>query len=274
MKVVLFCGGLGLRIRDDSQNIPKPMVSIGYRPILWHVMKYYASYGHKDFILCLSYRADCIKDYFLNYNEAVSNDCVISGAGQSIELLATDIHDWRITMVDTGYSANIGERLKAVEKYVRDEEMFLANYSDNLTDFPLPRLIDKMKETGKIAGFMAVKPAVSFHVVNFGQGNTVAAVQDVRDSEIWVNGGNFVLRPRIFDYMKDGDELVLGPFARLIEDGELVACQYEGFWCPMDTFKDKQRLDYLYEHDKAPWQVWKNGLGNELGAKGNGHDFL
>jgi glucose-1-phosphate cytidylyltransferase len=274
MKVVLFCGGLGLRIRDDSQNIPKPMVSIGYRPILWHVMKYYASYGHKDFILCLGYRADCIKDYFLNYNEAVSNDCVISGAGQSIELLATDIHDWRITMVDTGYSSNIGERLKAVEKYVRDEEMFLANYSDNLTDFPLPRLIDKMKETGKIAGFMAVKPAVSFHVVNFGQGNTVAAVQDVRDSEIWVNGGNFVLRPPIFDYMKEGDELVLGPFARLIEDGELLACQYEGFWCPMDTFKDKQRLDYLYEHDKAPWQVWKNGLGNELGAKGNGHDLL
>jgi glucose-1-phosphate cytidylyltransferase len=276
MKVVLFCGGLGLRVRDYSQNVPKPMLPIGSRPILWHVMRYYAHYGHKDFILCLGYRAECIKDYFLNYNEAAANDCVvkINGSGHSIELLANDMHDWRITLVDTGYSANIGGRLKAVEKYVRDEEMFLANYSDNLTDFPLPTLIDKVKDTGKVAGFLAVKPALSYHLVSFGQGNVVTALNEIRETDIWINGGNFVLRPRIFDYMEDGDELVDAPFARLIEGGELLGCQYEGFWSPLDTFKDKQRLDDLYEKDKAPWQIWKSATGNGILAKGNGHDLL
>ncbi len=258
MKVVLFCGGLGMRLREYSSSIPKPMVPIGYRPILWHVMKYYAAHGHKDFILCLGYRADYIKDYFLNYNEAVSNDFVITGGGRSLEMLATDIHDWRITFVDTGFSSNIGERLKAVQKHVCDEEMFLANYSDNLTDFPLPMLIDRMKETGKVAGFVAVKPAHSFHVVNFGKDDLVGSIKDVRETDLWINGGYFALRPAIFDYMEKGDELVLAPFARLIERDQLLACRYDGFWIAMDTFKDKQVLDDMYEKGHAPWQVWQD----------------
>ena len=138
MKVVLFCGGLGMRIRD-AENLPKPMVQIGYRPILWHVMKYYAHFGHKDFILCLGYGADTIKNYFLNYNECVSNDFVLSGGGKRLDLISSDIHDWRITFVDTGIHSNIGQRLKAVERYLAGEESFLANYTDGLSDQPLPQ---------------------------------------------------------------------------------------------------------------------------------------
>src|SRR5713101_1065274 len=138
MKVVLFCGGLGMRLREYSENIPKPMVTIGYRPILWHVMKYYAHFGHKDFILCLGYRADSIKNYFLNYDECLSNDFVLSRGGKNVELIHTDAHDWKITFADTGINSNIGQRLKAAEKYLKGEEVFLANYTDGLSDLHLP----------------------------------------------------------------------------------------------------------------------------------------
>src|SRR6266702_7180278 len=149
MKVVLFCGGLGLRLRDYSETIPKPMVTIGYRPILWHVMKYYAHFGHKDFILCLGYRADVIKNYFVNYSELISNDFVLRNGGRDVKVFNRDIDDWTITFVDTGANTNIGQRLKAVEKYLDGDEVFLANYSDNLTDFQLPKLIDRFHEQNK-----------------------------------------------------------------------------------------------------------------------------
>src|ERR1035441_7322552 len=145
MKVVLFCGGLGLRIRD-AEDIPKPMVQIGYRPVLWHVMKYYAHFGHKDFILCLGYRGDAIKNYFLNYNECASNDVALSSSGKKIELLNRDIHDWRITFLDTGINSNIGQRLRAVKNHLEGEEEFLANYSDGLTDMPLPKQLEHFRQ--------------------------------------------------------------------------------------------------------------------------------
>src|SRR2546423_7053842 len=149
MKVVLFCGGLGLRIRD-AEDIPKPMVQIGYRQILWHVMKYYAHFGHKDFILCLGYRADAVKNYFLNYNECVSNDFVLSGGGKKLELFNSDIQDWKITFADTGINANIGQRLKAVEQHLDGEEEFLANYSDGLTNLPLPQQLAHFRQQNKV----------------------------------------------------------------------------------------------------------------------------
>ena len=170
MKVVLFCGGLGLRIRD-ADGIPKPMVRIGYRPILWHVMKYYAHFGHKDFILCLGHGADAIKEYFLNYNECVSNDFVLSRGGKKLELFNSDIDDWRITFADTGINSNIGQRLKAVQKYLEGEEEFLANYSDGLTDLPLPQQLDHFHEHGKIASFLCVRPNLSYHIVSLQQGS-------------------------------------------------------------------------------------------------------
>src|SRR5262249_2642849 len=141
VKVVIFCGGMGLRMREASEAVPKPMVPIGHRPILWHVMKYYASWGHKEFILCLGYKGDAIKEYFLNYSEALTNDFVLSEGGKRVELLASDIHDWEITFVNTGMHTNLGGRLKAVSRHLEGDEMFLANYGDVLTDARLPDMI-------------------------------------------------------------------------------------------------------------------------------------
>ena len=258
MKVVLFCGGLGMRLRDYSDNIPKPMVEIGYRPILWHIMKYYAYYGHKDFILCLGYRADVIKNYFLNYNECISNDFVLSKGSKELRLITSDIDDWTITFLDTGYSSNIGQRLIAVKDYLNGEDIFLANYADGLTDMHLPGQIDHFMARDKVASFVAVKPRHSFHVVSLGNDDRVSGIQHLTQSRIWINGGFFIFKKEIFDYFENGEELVEEPFQRLIEKGELITYKHEGFWASMDTFKDRQQLGEMYRHGNAPWQVWNS----------------
>jgi glucose-1-phosphate cytidylyltransferase len=258
MKVVLFCGGLGTRLRDYSEKIPKPLVPLGYRPILWHVMKYYAHFGHTDFILCLGYKGDAIKEYFLNYDECLSNDFVLSNGARSVELLRKDIEDWRITFVDTGISSNIGERLKAVEPFLAGEEMFLANYSDGLSDFPLPTLIDEFRRSNSVGTFLSVRPNYSFHFVSRAPDGTVLGVDNVIAANAWINGGYFVFRHEIFDYMRKGEELVEQPFQRLIEARKLMAHDYDGFWRCVDTFKDLQSLEQLYSQGKAPWEVWHN----------------
>ncbi|MGF2038728.1 MAG: glucose-1-phosphate cytidylyltransferase [Nostoc sp. CmiVER01] len=256
MKVVLFCGGLGTRLRELSSNIPKPMVHIGYRPILWHVMKYYAHYGHKDFILCLGYKADVIKNYFLNYDECVSNDFTLQEGGRKIQLVNSDIEDWNITFVDTGLTSNIGQRFKAVEKYLDGEEVFLANYSDGLTDLHLPDLIEDFYRHKKIASFLCVKPSQSFHLVSTQENGLVNDIQSVQQAGIRINGGFFVFNKDIFKYIESGEELVLEPFQRLIKIKELVAYKYNGFWACMDTFKEQQQLDDMYCQGNAPWAVW------------------
>jgi glucose-1-phosphate cytidylyltransferase len=261
MKVVLFCGGQGMRIREYSDQIPKPMVPIGYRPILWHVMKYYAAHGHKDFILCLGFKADVIKDYFLNYDECLSNDFVIHGDSRSPELLSSDISDWTITLVDTGMNANIGQRLMKVREHLEGEEVFLANYSDGLSDLPLQSLISNFEQEEAVASFVSVRPNQTFHVVKTGEKNYVTGIEDIRLSDVRINGGYFALRQEIFDYMEEGDELVLEPFQRLIERQKLVAYPYDGFWTSMDTFKDKQTLDEMYAKGDAPWEIWKDSEG-------------
>ena len=256
MKVVLFCGGLGTRLRDYSDSIPKPLVQIGYRPILWHVMKYYAHYGHKEFILCLGYKADKIKNYFLNYEEYVSNDFTMSNGGKDIELMSNDIQDWKITFVDTGLNSNIGSRLKLVEKFLKDEEVFLANYSDGLTDLPLPKMIDELVASDKVGSFLCSPPSQTFHVVSLGERNLVKDIKYVRDAGILVNAGYYVFRKQIFDYLSLGEELVLEPFQRLIAKGLLQGFRYDRFWA-MDTFKEQQELTDIYNQGNAPWQVWK-----------------
>ena len=258
MKVVLFCGGLGTRLREFSSNIPKPMVNIGYRPILWHVMKYYAHYGHKDFILCLGYKADVIKNYFLNYDECVSNDFTLLKGGKQIQLVSSDIEDWKITFVDTGLHSNIGQRFKAVEEYLEGEEVFLANYSDGLTDLHLPDLIEDFYQHKKIASFLCVKPSQSFHLVSSQENGCVTDIQDIKQAGIRINGGFFVFNKDIFKYMEAGEELVLEPFQRLIQLRQLFAYNYDGFWGCMDTFKEQQQLDDMYTQGKAPWVVWKS----------------
>jgi len=247
-----------MRLREFSETIPKPMVNIGYRPILWHIMKYYAHYGYNDFILCLGYGADFIKNYFLNYNECVSNDFVFSEGGKSLQLFNSDIDSWKITFADTGMSANIGQRLKAVEKYLNGDEIFLANYSDGLTDVPLDRQIEQFENEQKVASFLCVKPNLSFHFVTLNSGGVVEAIRDVSRSDIRINGGYFVFRNNIFKYMQDGEELLYEPFQRLVQQQQLLAYKYDGFYASMDTFKDKQMLDDLYATGVAPWQVWKS----------------
>jgi glucose-1-phosphate cytidylyltransferase len=258
MKVVLFCGGMGLRLKEYSENTPKPMVPIGYRPIMWHLMKYYAHYGHRDFILCLGYQADAIKRYFLEYNECVSNDFVLSKGGKEVKLLSSDTSDWTITFVDTGLHANIGQRLMAVRHHLEGQETFLANYSDNLTDVPLDTLTAHAGRNDKVAHFLSVRPSQSFHLVKMGSDSAVGDIGPVQRSDIWINGGFFTFKRELFDYMKPGEELVIEPFQRLIAAGQLAAYQHNGFWACMDTFKEKQSLEDLHTRGEAPWEVWKN----------------
>ena len=259
MKVVLFCGGLGMRLRDFSETVPKPMVPVGYRPILWHVMRYYAHFGHKDFILCLGHKADSIKKYFLEYDETISNDFVLSEGGRKVDLLASDIHDWKITFVDTGLSSNIGMRLRAVQSYLNEEEMFLANYSDGLSDLPLPTMIEFIKRQPEaVACFAGIAPYASYHLVTLKEDGLVQNIRHVKDCGMRINGGYFVLRREIFDWMRPGEELVQEPFQRLAAAGKLLSYAYDGFWACMDTFKDKQLLEDLYARGQVPWEVWKN----------------
>ena len=255
MKVVLFCGGAGMRLRGYADDIPKPMVNIGSRPILWHIMKYYAHYGHKDFILCLGYKGSYIKDYFLHYDESVSNDFVWSQGGKNIQYVNRDIDDWTITFVETGDNANIGERLKAVEPHLTNEEIFLANYGDGLSDVPLPPMLEAFRQSTAIASLLLVQPTASFDIVNADNSGLVQNVSALSQSDIWINGGFLQMRREIFDYIEPGEELVREPFGRLIQKKALLAYKYTGFWQCMDTFKEKQRLDEL-NGTTAPWKIW------------------
>jgi glucose-1-phosphate cytidylyltransferase len=260
LKVVLFCGGLGTRMREYSEAIPKPMVLIGYRPILWHVMKYYAFYGIREFVLCLGYKADMIKKYYLQYDECLSNDFVLSEGGKRLELLNRDIEDWKISFVETGLSANIGQRLKAVEKQLNNQAIFLANYTDGLSDVPLAEMIETFKKSGKVGCFISVKPRASFHMVVANEKGTVKSIEHITKSGARINGGFFIFRREIFDYLRDGEELVEEPFSRLIRDEQLIAFTHDGFWACMDTFKEWQELEDMFVRGKAPWAVWnKNG---------------
>jgi glucose-1-phosphate cytidylyltransferase len=259
LKVVLFCGGLGLRMGESTTRVPKPMISIGDRPILWHIMKYYASFGYHDFVLCLGYKADVVKEYFLNYSEALSNDFVLSDGGRRIELISSDIHDWSITFVSTGLQSPIGQRLKAVEPYLQGEEIFLANYGDTLTDAPLPDMVERLAASDKVALFLTSRPTYNFHVATMDEADNVMSLEDVTRSELWINGGYFVFRREIFDYIRSGEDLVDEPFRRLIAGKKLIAYPYDGFWAPMDTLKEKANLDALLESGRAPWARWENG---------------
>jgi glucose-1-phosphate cytidylyltransferase len=258
MKVVLFCGGLGTRIRDYSENIPKPMIPVGNYPILWHVMQYYSQYGHHDFILCLGYKANVVKNYFLNYKIAESSDCVISDYGSKVEIIGERPAEWRVTLIDTGIWRNIGARLFAVKRFVENEEIFLANYSDGLTDAPLEEMIEQFKASGKIACFIAIHPPINFHLAEFNEQGVVQRIRSSHQSDIWINGGFFIFRKEIFDYIKDGEELVLEPFNRLIKEGKLMAYKYEGFWRAMDTLRDRQVLEEMVERGETPWSQRAN----------------
>jgi glucose-1-phosphate cytidylyltransferase len=257
MKVVIFCGGLGTRLREASDTIPKPLVNIGVRPIVWHMMKYFAHYGHKDFILCLGYRGHMIKRYFLDYDPYESGDLIMRDGGETLEPARNDISDWSITFAETGLHSNLGQRLNAVRHYIGDDEMFIANYGDQLSDLPLPQYIKEFQATGCVASFVAVQPSQSFHAVQMADSGLVEDVSPIADSDVWINGGYMVLKREIFDYMQEGEELVEEPFQRLIAERKLYAHRYEGFWKAMDTFKDKITFDRMDGTGDRPWEVWR-----------------
>lgn len=259
MKVVLFCGGLGTRLREYSETIPKPMVDIGYRPIIWHIMKYYAHFGHKEFILCLGHGGDYIKRYFLDYNECLSNDFVMSNGGRTVELHNVDISDWKITFADTGLNSNIGQRLMAVEKYLGGDEVFMANYSDGLCDVDLDAYIDYFYQKNKMASFLSVLPSQSLHYVKQDNDNHIISFEPIDQSGFMINGGFFIFRREIFDHINYGEELVSEPFQRLIAEKQLITYRHPGFWECMDTYKDKKMFDSMYARGEMPWAVWENG---------------
>ena len=259
MKVVLFCGGLGTRIREYSEAVPKPMIPIGHEPILWHVMQYYSRHGHHDFVLCMGYKANVIRDFFLDYRPQAHSDCVVSHGGAQVKLLGKCLDEWRVTLIDTGIWRNIGERLWAVRDHVKDDDMFLANYSDGLCDVDLQDMIERFKASGKVACFIAVRPALTFHLVDVDPSGRVRGLHSSDTSDIWINGGFFIMRPKIFDYMREGEELVVEPFRRLIEADQLMAYKYTGFWRAMDTLRDRQILEDMLERGRIPWQGMDGG---------------
>lgn len=260
MKVVLFCGGLGTRLREHSDTIPKPLVNVGSRPIVWHLMRYYAHYGHRDFILALGYRGDLIREYFLNYQESLSNDFTLSEGGKRIELHSSDISDWRITFVDTGMHSNIGQRLLRVRKHLQETPVFLANYADGLSDLPLDKQLEDFNRKQAVASFVSARSPQSFHVVHSEPDGRVTSIGGMRSDAMLVNAGFFAFRNEIFNYVNEGEELVEQPFARLIEKQQLTTYRHLGFWQPMDTFKDKITYDRMEARGDCPWALWnRNG---------------
>jgi glucose-1-phosphate cytidylyltransferase len=256
VKVVLFCGGLGMRMREGINDAPKPMAMIGDRPLLWHVMRYYAHFGHRDFILCLGHGARAVKEYFLHYDETLTNDFTLTGGGSDIRMFATDITDWNITFLDTGLRTSIGERLLRVRSHLEDEPMFLANYADTLTDSPLPENIARFAATDAVASLLAVPPVSSHHVVEVDGTGLVTEVREFGELMQFENGGYFVLRPEIFDYLRPGEDMVPHAFRRLAPERKLLAQPYSGFWRAVDTFKDRAEMEALYESNRCPWMVW------------------
>jgi glucose-1-phosphate cytidylyltransferase len=257
MKVVLFCGGLGMRMREGPASAPKPMNMIGDRPLLWHVMRYYAHFGHTEFILCLGYGASAVKDYFVHYDETQSNDFTLVAGGRNIQMHSTDITDWNISFIDTGLHSTIGERLMRVRPLVENEEMFLANYADTLTDAPLDQLVDGFRRSPEaVVSMLAVPPVSTHHVVEIAENGEVTGVRAVAELMQYENGGYFVMRPNIFDVLRYGEDMVPNAFDRLVPQRRLLAHRYTGFWRAADTFKDRAELEDMFHRGQCPWMLW------------------
>jgi glucose-1-phosphate cytidylyltransferase len=220
---------------NPAERLPKPMASLDGRPLLWHIMKYYSYFGHRQFGLCLGHHGATIQDYFKGREFADDG--------------------WEIEFLDTGLDSSIGERFAQTQAYVGDDEVFLASYGDTLTDAPLPQLIETHAASGKVASLLATKPNYTFNVIQADASHLVTGFADVAETGMWINGGFFVLRRGVFDYIQEGDDLP-ETLARLIADRELLAYEYDGFWAPMDTLKDKHNLEALAASGRGPWEVW------------------
>lgn len=260
MKVVILCGGKGARLREETEFRPKPMVPIGHRPILWHIMKTYAHYGHNEFILCLGYKGEIIKDYFRNY---LWNTCDISVTlGRQSDVECHDRHgeeDWRVTLAETGETSMTAYRLHLVRRYIPPGETFLLTYGDGLSTIDINASIAAHRAAGKICTISAVHPAGRFGAVRIGEdGRIHTFAEKPQFEEAYVNGGYMVCDSRLFDYLPDDPAVMLErePMDRLVADGQLNAYRHEGFWQPMDTYQESQYLNKIWSEGQAPWKIW------------------
>ncbi len=255
MKAVILAGGLGTRIAEESDTKPKPMIEIGGRPLLWHIMRHYAQHGVKDFVICLGYKGYVIKEFFFNYYRHMSDMHIDLRTGDH-QILNTHAEDWRITLIDTGADTMTGGRLKRVRPYL-DEQTFCLTYGDGLSDLDISREISFHREHGKLATVCAVQPPGRFGVLNIADDQQVSSFAEKPGDEIgWINGGFFVLEPTAIDYVA-GDETSWErePLSGLASDGQLVAFNHTGFWKPCDTLRDKRELETLWATGHAPWRV-------------------
>lgn len=257
MKVVILCGGFGTRIRDVADDIPKPMISIGGYPILWHIMKYYASYGFKEFVLCLGYKGQVIKDFFLNYEAHTKDFTIVLGRGGDMRF-HTDHNesDWQITLADTGLDAMTGARIRKIGKYIGDDEQFMLTYGDGVGDIDISRLLAFHKAHGKILTVTGVRPPGRFGELMAGKDGLVSEFNEKPQATAGrISGGFFVCRREIFTYLDERENLVFeqGPIRQLAMDRQLMMFEHDGFWQPMDTSREYQLLNSLYEKGNAPW---------------------
>lgn len=261
MKVVILCGGYGTRIRDVADNIPKPMIPIGGLPILWHIMKYYAHWGHREFVLCLGYRGQVIKEFFLNYKALTSDFTVTLGGASSIRYHNDHSEsDWSVTLVDTGLQAMTGARIRRVKRFLEDQENFLLTYGDGVGDVDLDRLIGFHDAHGRIMTVTAVRPPGRFgELMSDEQGLVSEFNEKPQATGGRISGGFFVCRRELFDYLDDREDLVLeqGPMRNLVRDKQLMMFDHDGFWQPMDTYREYSYLNGLCDKGHAPWMPWK-----------------
>ncbi len=260
MKVVILCGGKGTRLREETEYRPKPMVPIGNRPILWHIMKTYAAHGHKDFVLCLGYKGEVIKDFFRNYMWMTSDVTLKLGGAPEIKYHSSHEElDWTVTLADTGESTLTAGRIKRIEKFLGNDTDFLLTYGDGVGDIDIATTIDFHKKHQKILTLTAVRPPGRFGELGLDTENTVRAFNEKPQAEGgWINGGYFVLSRKVFKYLEDCDEVMFenAPVRKLSEEGEVMAHKHTGFWQPMDTYAEFVLLNKLWSDGKAPWKVW------------------
>ena len=261
MKVVILCGGYGTRIRDVADNIPKPMIPVGDHPILWHIMKYYASFGHNEFILCLGYKGNVIKDYFLNYEIHTSDFSIVLGDKDSLKILNKHTEqNWKITFAETGLDAMTGSRIKKIKKYIDPGETFMLTYGDGLSNVNIDKLVAFHKSHNKVLTLTAVRPAGRFgEIMSDKEGKILEFNEKPQATAGRINGGFFVCNYSLFDYIEDGDHIVFEqePVNNLVKDGQLMQFNHDGFWQPMDTYREYSLLNNIYQNNKAPWKIWK-----------------
>lgn len=256
MKAVILAGGLGTRLREETEFRPKPMVEIGGRPILWHIMKILSTQGINEFIICLGYKGDQIKDFFLNY-EARTNDITVKiGSNKStIQHSSNNSENWSVTLVDTGVSTLTGARLYQVNKFIGTDR-FLCTYGDGLANLQVNELLNFHKSHGKLATVTAVRPVSRFGSMQIDENDTVTEFIEKPIVEKWVNGGFFIFEPEIFNYLDSLTSLEKEPLEKLVRKGELKSFKHEGFWQPMDTYRESKELNELWEKNQAPWKIW------------------